>query len=410
MRILAITAFYPPNHTGGYELRCRDVIEGLRHKGHDICLVTNQVMNINARQLNDEQWVHRILCLKSEGMNVFSIIRADIKELQKIEKIIENYKPDLLYLWHMQNFSDAILPYLGKHKLPIVYDEGGSSLIFYTRLQKRGLYFYKNEQDSVLKRWLKQGIKAYAGMVSGGRIVPDWEWPVKMGVYFNSYSALEHAREMGVPVEDADVIPSGIDISKFPFQPRDKISSPVRIVIPARIKQQKGCKDGILLVDELRKRTIPAQVLIIGEVQSKNYYNELLRIARDLGLSELVELRAMVSQGELSEIYRNTDICFFTSYFKTGFSRVPLEAMASGCLVITYGNEGTAELVRHGETGFITNDGNIKGASDWIEKMIKELITYQKMAQAARNNIELNFNMEHYVDSIESFLQNCRTI
>ena len=410
MRILAFTAFYPPHHQGGYELRCKDVLEGLRQIGNEICVITNRVAPRISSEEEEPFYVLRVLSLKSSGDNLLRRIPSDKQDLKKIEKIIDNFRPDLLYIWHLQKLSDAILPFLASLGIPIVHDEGGSELIYLSRLQKRGLFFYKNEQDRAVKRWLKQGIKAYAKIFSGGRIIPDWDWPKHMRMYFNSHSALEHAREMGVPVEDADVIPSGIDISKFPFQPRDKISSPVRIVIPARIKQQKGCKDGILLVDELRKRTIPAQVLIIGEVQSKNYYNELLRIARDLGLSELVELRAMVSQGELSEIYRNTDICFFTSYFKTGFSRVPLEAMASGCLVITYGNEGTAELVRHGETGFITNDGNIKGASDWIEKMIKELITYQKMAQAARNNIELNFNMEHYVDSIESFLQNCRTI
>ena len=406
MKILAITAYYPPYQQGGYELRCKDVLDGLRQKGHEICLITNQVPDNQVSNEVDASWVHRILSLKSEGDNVFFRIRSDNYELKKIERVLRTHKPDLLFLWHLQNLSDAILPYLALQKLPIVYDEGGSGLIYYVRLQKRGLYFYKNEQDGAVKRWLKQAIKAYARLVSKGKIVTDWEWPTQMRVYFNSQSGLKHAQEMGAPVEDAEVIPSGIDVSKFPFKSRKKIKTPVRIVVPTRVKEQKGCKDVILLVDELRRCNIPAQVLIIGEVQSAAYLDELLSLKKDLGLNDSVEIRPMVSQAKLGEIYRDADICFFPSYFKTGFSRVPLEAMASGCLLLTYGNEGCAELVRHEETGLIIANGDIRAAAGWIDGMIKDPTIFQNLTQAARGCIETNFKLENYVDSIEAFLQN----
>ena len=404
MRILAITAFYPPFHHGGYELRCKDVLEGLSQKGHEICLITNQVASNNVSDHKEPFSVLRILSLKPSGGNVFYQIHSDKNDLKKIEKSVESFRPDLIYLWHIQNLSDAILPYLADKNVPIVYDEGGNGLIFFTRLQKRGLYFYKNDQDSFLKRWLKQGVKNYAHLISGGRIVPDWDWPVQMKVYFNSKSNVEHARKMKVPLGDEVVIHSGIDISRFPFQARSKISSPVRIVIPARIKELKGCKDGIFLVDELRKRNIPAKLLIIGEVQSEAYYNELVKITNDLELSGSVEFRPMVSQEELRAIYQQTDICFFTSYFKTGFSRVPLEAIASGCLVITYGNEGSGESVIQGVSGFIVKEGDVKGVVDWIEKMINEPTNYNELLKAARKEVERNFNNEKYIDSINALL------
>lgn len=404
MRILAITAFYPPFHHGGYELRCKDVLEGLSQKGHEICLITNQVASNNVSDHKEPFSVLRILSLKPSGGNVFYQIHSDKNDLKKIEKSVESFRPDLIYLWHIQNLSDAILPYLADKNVPIVYDEGGNGLIFFTRLQKRGLYFYKNDQDSFLKRWLKQGVKNYAHLISGGRIVPDWDWPVHMKVYFNSKSNVEHARKMKVPLGDEVVIHSGIDISRFPFQARSKISSPVRIVIPARIKELKGCKDGILLVDELRKRNIPAKLLIIGEVQSEAYYNELMKITNDLELSGSVEFRPMVSQEELSAIYQQTDICFFTSYFKTGFSRVPLEAIASGCLVITYGNEGSGESVIQGVSGFIVKEGDVKGVVGWIEKLINEPTNYNELLKAARKEVERNFNNEKYIDSINALL------
>lgn len=407
MKILAITAFFPPCHKGGYELRCKDVLQGLRQAGHEILLLTNRCSPPDCQDDKDASWVFRILELQQTQANVFSRIWSDNIELLKIQKTIRSFQPDLLYTWHLQNLSDAILPFLASLGIPMVHDEGGSELIYLSRLQKHGLYFYKNEQDSAIKRWVKQGIKKYANLISGGRIVPDWDWPVQMKVYFNSKSNLEHAREMEVPVGNAVVIPSGIDISNFPFQVRDKISAPVKIVIPARIKEQKGCKDGILLMDELRKRNIPAKLLIIGEVQSEAYYNELVKITNDLELSGSVEFRPMVSQEELSGIYQQTDICFFTSYFKTGFSRVPLEAMASGCLVITYGNEGSNESVKQGETGFILEEGNIKVAADWIEKLITDRSFYLGIIENARNYVENNFSMETYISQIDTYLRKC---
>jgi hypothetical protein len=41
MRILVLTNFYPPHYVGGYELGCRDVVEGLRARGHQVAVLTS---------------------------------------------------------------------------------------------------------------------------------------------------------------------------------------------------------------------------------------------------------------------------------------------------------------------------------------------------------------------------------
>lgn len=405
MKILAITAFYPPGHMGGYGLRCKDVLEGLRQKGHEILLLTNISNEFPvAVELNDP-WVKRILSLKKNDKPVFKQIHLDSLELKRIQKIIYDFQPDLLYLWHMENLSDAILPFLTKQILPLVYDEGGSGLIFYARLQKRGLYFYKNEQDHVLKRFLKRLIKTFAILVSHGRIVPDWEWPGHMRAYFNSRSSLDVAHQMGVPVEGASVFPSAIEIEKFPFKERTIMGQPLKIVIPVRIKPVKGCMDGIRLVDELRRRNVRSKMLIVGDVQDLKYYDEMKKVINELDLGELVKIRDMVSREALSELYQNSDICFFPTYIKTGFSRVRLEAMASGCLVISYANEGANDAVVHGETGVTLEEGNIIGAADWIEKFINNPAKFLEMIKKARKRVTRMGSMERYITTIDAFLR-----
>jgi len=58
MKILVLTNLYPPLSIGGYEERCRDVVEGLRERGHDILVLTSTHGMIGKK---DDGVVHRRL-------------------------------------------------------------------------------------------------------------------------------------------------------------------------------------------------------------------------------------------------------------------------------------------------------------------------------------------------------------
>ncbi|HAE42187.1 MAG TPA: hypothetical protein DCG34_04620, partial [Clostridiales bacterium] len=85
MKILAITAFYPPHHQGGYELRCKDVLEGLRQMGNEICVITNRVAPRISSEEENPFYVLRVLSLKSSGDNLLRRIHSDKQDLKKIE-------------------------------------------------------------------------------------------------------------------------------------------------------------------------------------------------------------------------------------------------------------------------------------------------------------------------------------
>jgi len=42
MRILAVNGFYPPYPITGYDLGCRDIVEALRARGHEIKVLTSR--------------------------------------------------------------------------------------------------------------------------------------------------------------------------------------------------------------------------------------------------------------------------------------------------------------------------------------------------------------------------------
>ena len=74
--------------------------------------------------------------------------------------------------------------------------------------------------------------------------------------------------------------------------------------------------------------------------------------------------------------------------------------------MITYGNEGSGESVMQGVSGFIVKEGDVKGVVGWLEKMINEPTNYNEMLQAARKEVERDFNNEKYIDSINALLEN----
>ena len=404
MKILAISAFYPPDHSGGYGLRLEEIFDGLSHRGHKVSILTNRANEKPENESDDKTNIFRSLHLKNATVNVFRQIYSDCKDLFFLNRILKQIQPDIIYLGHIQNLSNTILPYFSKRNYPLVFDEGGSGIIYLHRMCQRGIYFYKNENDSALKKLMKGLVYKFTNVVSLGLITPKWPWPENMRIFYNSQSGLHNALDQGAPVEDAEVIYSGLDLVKFPYQERQKIEAPVKILMPTRIKEPKGCLDGVKLIRELKKRNISAELQIIGEVQSEAYYSLMMDTIQELGLADFVKIDGMISQSELSQRYHNSDITFFPSYFKTGFSRVPLEAMASGCLVITYGNEGTKEVVQNSKNGIIAEEGDIIGLADSIQALIVDPDGYKKIVQAARKEVESRFSLENYLDHIESLL------
>jgi glycosyltransferase involved in cell wall biosynthesis len=407
MKLLVIGAYYPPHQIGGYELRCREVVEGLERRGHQSLIFTTECPAKGCPLHADENDILRILHQKTEANNVFHQILNDISDMRQIDYAVKTFKPDIIYLWGIQNLSNAILPYFSDQNIPIVFDEGGGGLIYLNKIFNRGLYFYEKTDKFILKTTIKNLVNFATKIISLGRIKPNWTWPGNMNIYFNSHSAKDYAKKSGMNVEDAKVIYPGIDIINFPFSTRGKLNDPLEIIVPGRIKEEKGTKDAVLLIKALRYRNIDASLRIIGANQSDEYFSEIMKLAELNNVKNSIKYIPMVSQEFLANFYQESDFCFFPTRFKTGLSRVPLEAMASGSVVLSFGNEGSKEIIEDNQTGFIIPQGNIERAADIIEGLVSHPEKYHQIRNNARKEIEENYSLDPYIDSIQQYLNEC---
>lgn len=408
MKLLVISPYYPPYHYGGYEIRIKNIMDELYLRGIKVLVLTSIRDGFNENQSQGTYYeIVRKLHLRQRTKGFLDEIRCDILDLVLLDRKIQKFKPDLIYLGNITNLSKSIIPFLATSKLPIIYDEGGTGLI--GAWSDKGVWY--DFVDGHINKYpilntLKPLIVYIICKISKNRIKQHWAWPDNMQGIFNSIYSYESTLQNGVTLKDGKVIYSGLDTELFYYQPKNSKGTQVSIIIPGRIEPHKGQIDGIRLLAMLENNNISGELIIVGSIWSKTYYNDLKKELKILHAQDRVQLLPMVSQDQLVDLYHQADICLFPSYQIEGFSRTPLEAMACGCIVMSYGNEGSSEIIRDQQNGFIVTPEDYPR----MVKIIKEIIAKPKLMEEirdeARRSIDKLYTMKRYISQIENIILN----
>lgn len=408
MKILAITAQYPPDHAGGYELRVKDILDRLASAGNEVSVLTTKPSQKPLTSYKSSNYpVKRILFNRYKAKWFSRELLQDLLDTKTLEREILDYKPDLIYLGHTYPLTKQLLPYLASIQIPIVYDEGGNGLKGAWTDHGRWFEFVGDYRSRFgLLNIVKPAVVRLVLWTSRGRIKSKWSFPDRMKIFFNSELNRGNAKFYGVPVENAHVIHSGVETEKFTFVPKLNLSNPLKILIPGRIEIKKGQLDGVTLVNELSNRGIEAELFLVGPSSIDGYADIVKTEIYKLNLTGKVHFVSMVDQDQMVEMYHQADICFFSSYHHSGFSRVPLEAMACGCVVISYGNEGSDEIIRNKENGFLVTQGDVLAVTEIVTELINDGDLVEKIEINARTCIESKHSLQIYISQIEQLVKN----
>jgi glycosyltransferase involved in cell wall biosynthesis len=187
-------------------------------------------------------------------------------------------------------------------------------------------------------------------------------------------------RELVGPGLRIGTIPNGIEPREWP---RSDTRSKV-VVSAGRFRYQKGF-DRLIQAWALVAQTHPDWKLrIYGEGSVEE---ELRGLIAELGLEESAELMAFTP--ELPDRLAASGFYVMSSRFE-GFPVVLLEAMACGLPVVSFDcPTGPAELISHGEDGFLVPDGDVEGLAAAINEMIelgegRKALGEAALAKAAR--------------------------
>jgi glycosyltransferase involved in cell wall biosynthesis len=138
----------------------------------------------------------------------------------------------------------------------------------------------------------------------------------------------------------------------------------------------------------LNQQNARFRLLIAGEGR---LLQNLQRRASRLGVDQQVEFLGFVEN--MPAFFRSLDVFLLSSHYE-GFGYVMAEAMASNIPVVAFDIKSSAEIVQHGETGFITEQNSAEGLAKKVIELADNKLLRERMGQNGRKRVEELFSFE----------------
>ncbi len=397
MNILIVSNLYPPTVFGGYEILCQQVADLLAARGHRLSVLTSK---FSAGDTPPQKDVDRLLGLTTSfpgpGQEVASVdfrlnsMHNVAQENYTITRsALTRYKPDVVFCWCMNRLSPGPIFAAQDQGTPVCYtinDEHPRQFRFTRRIKSA----------RALARWA----------------VERWVWPLATFRHLKPLPAVVISKALkrtllaqDAPVEQAKVVYQGIPLAAFPFKPRPRAEGePLRLLYVGQLSRTKGVHTILSAAGELLRRGIGNFQLDIVGAGVPGYTLELEKRVGAECLGNRVSFLGKRKHAEIPGIYRQHHVLIFSSQWDEPFGLTHLEAMASGCAVISTTMGGCAELIRHGDNALAFEAGQASDLRTRIEMLMANEEHRMELINAARKCVEAEYSLEGYVDHLEAFL------
>ncbi len=304
------------------------------------------------------------LLLEKEGVvfSAVSLIKGKrANKLLKIYSYLKYYcsiiykyifkKYDFLYVHYLSHNSPILTLLLLKKKKPLVINVHGSDIL-----------------DSLGKKIDKVNV----------HVLKKTDLVVVPSVYFQSIMLTNYPF---LKPQNIFVSPSaGVDSTKFyPLMP---IVNAIPVLgLISRIDSGKGWEDFLGALNLLKKRKISFKAIIAGQGLEEN---RMVKMIKDLNLSENVEFLGLVKQDQLVHLYNKMDIMVFPTKKSESLGLVGLEAMSCKTPVIGSDIAGLRTYIIHDKNGLLFTFGDVIQLTENIEKYLNFSIEKkEEMMEAA---------------------------
>lgn len=173
------------------------------------------------------------------------------------------------------------------------------------------------------------------------------------------------------------------------------------LLTTARLVERKGHADVIRAMAELGSRFPELVYVITGEGP---YSEELLRVARELGVEDRLVMVGFVDETELHGLFARADIYVSPSRDDhgdvEGFGLALIEAGSFEIPVIAGRSGGVEDAVVDGVTGFLVEPGDIEGLKDRLVALLEDPAIRKRMGNAARKRVVEEFDPRRQAEKV----------
>ncbi len=401
MRILVISNFYPPQYLGGYELGCRDVVEALRARGHEITVLTSTYPADSPSEQGDIlRWLETSYTWTTEQGAAYAArkVRQEVRCRRRLAAAVQRARPDLIYVWGMCFIPLSLLFAAQATGLPVCYFVSDDWLKqFQIELFEGAAPARLSGSRAVYQR----GKKILYALLRGARTAPLLDL---RHVQFAAQYLKQAALDAGRAVQDAEVIHWGVDPVQFSYRQGTRAAR--RLLFVGQVMAHKGVHTAVQALAAVRAAPGGADVTltIVGGGKDQAYIDSLPAQAAALGVSAAVTFAGKLPREDLPGVYAAHDILLFPSVWPEPFGITPLEAMASGLAVVGTGTGGSLELFRDGENAFVFAAEDALECARQVLRLVEDPALFERMRASGRASVEQIYTFAHMVDSIEHSL------
>lgn len=188
-----------------------------------------------------------------------------------------------------------------------------------------------------------------------------------------SYPYLDETRCRVVTSEDVEAFDA-----RWGLQPDDVV-----FVVVARLDPMKSQDVAIRALARIRREHPEARLLLVGGggfsagrqglgmTHAGEWRGELERLARSLGVEDRVTFAGGVPDEELDVAYTRARAVLLPSRIE-GFGLAPVEGWLYGRPVVVSAGAGVAEIVRHGENGYVFEPGRDDRLADHLRALASD--------------------------------------
>lgn len=410
MRVLFLTNFYLVHGAGGEEQSCQQVVEGLKQRGHETLVLTSMHGHNNVPVEADG--IHRSLYLEMDlvplwhSITFFTHRKAREKHnLQVFAQALQKFDPDIIFIFGMWNLPYSLAAFAeANYPQRVVY----RFATYWPTLPSQHEFYWRSPGRSRSSRLLKQVLGRVALTMLANEAQKQ---PLAFRHAFCVSAAARNVLiEAGVPVTDARVIHTGLDIKRYLNDDEPYLltrqDQNLKLLYAGRIFPEKGLVTVIEAIDQLvnsqGKRNIRFSLAGTG---SAEYETHLRQLVNQAGLNEYVSFLGWVPPAEMPALLQQFDVLLLPSIWPEPFSRAVLEGMITGLVVMATRTGGTPEIIVDGENGFLFTPTDAEDLANKIAHLVDHPQSCDQIGYAGRQTVLKRFTMTKMMDEIESYLE-----
>ncbi|MBM7552486.1 N-acetyl-alpha-D-glucosaminyl L-malate synthase BshA [Thalassobacillus pellis] len=354
---------------GGSGVIATELGKLLAEEGNEIHFITSQ-LPFRLNRIYSNIFYHEV---EVTSYPVFKHPPYDLALANKMAEVINRQKLDILHVHYaMPHAVCAILAkQMADHDVKIITTLHG------TDITVLGI-------DPSMKNLIKFGIEQSDSVTAVSKSLVDQTQEMltidkNMEVIYNFVDEREYYRHCNQDLK-----------KQYHIEEHEKV-----IIHISNFRKVKRVQDVILTFKEIQEN-LPAKLLLVGDGPE---FSTCYQMVQEYGMEENV--RFLGKQENVSELLSISDLKLLLSE-KESFGLVLLEAMACGVPCIGTNAGGIPEVISDGETGFITEVGDVKATSQKAIQLLTDRDLWLRFSRSGEDRVKQEFQSKQILKQYEA--------